>query len=86
MYELMYVDRDRLKSYAEQSGYRPRRVPSYTGALGMTGPSVGAAWTRPELSKIHEQLEAVRAFLVHEGLLSYQRPSEEDRWDLGEPD
>ena len=83
MFELLYVDHDRLQSYVEQSGGRSRRVPSFSGALGLSGPSVGVTWTRPELSKIHEQIGTVRAYLARQKLLSYQRPSEQDRWDLG---
>jgi hypothetical protein len=72
--ELLYVDHERLQSYAEQTGRRSRWVPSYSGTFGPSGPSVGATWTRQELSKVHEQLGAVRKYLARKELVDYQRP------------
>jgi hypothetical protein len=86
MLEILYVDRDRLQSYAEQSGRRSRLVPTYSGGIGLSGPSAGVSLTRPELSKVHEQIEAVREYLTRQKLLSHQRPTEEARWDIEEPD
>jgi hypothetical protein len=78
MIELLYVDHERLRSYAEQTGGRSRRVLSYSGTFGLSGPSVGVTSTRPELSKVHEQLDAVRKYLAHEKLVAYWPPRSHD--------
>ena len=76
--EFLYVDHERLQSYAEQTGRRSRRVLSYSGTFGLSGPSVGATSTRPELSKVHEQLDAIRKYLTREKLIGSQRPAAGD--------
>jgi hypothetical protein len=69
--ELQFVDYARLQSYAEQIGRRNRWVPSFSGTLGLTGPSVSATFERQQLSKVHEQLNAVRRYLEKERLVDY---------------
>lgn len=71
MIELQFVDYARLRSYAEQIGRRNHWIPSFSGTLGLTGPSVSATFERQQVSKVHEQLNAVRKYLQKERLVTY---------------
>jgi len=83
--ELLYVDEPRLRSYYSQLKVKSRRLPTFSTAVGLTGPQIGASWGPQPDQDVLSMLNQIRIQLQRSGMFARSRPSEQDRWDLGRP-
>jgi hypothetical protein len=75
--EYLYIDRSRLKSYAEQIGatMATEKRPQWKVVLGLTGPSVeGQQAATSRAANDHELIESVTSHLHKTGQLRTSRP------------